>query len=741
MNKKVAADEAPKINSRRKLIRFTLASMTASAAGLFLNACDFYTEPRKLTAIENEYLEFPIPRQIVVSIGPYKSVREALGDETRIDWQRDDKRAKYITLAYAAQELQQHLALVGVEVSISVSNELTIPKQSSIILTVAEKENKNTVSMSDVNGKSNFFEDESFEIVPKNNHIYVTASNRIGVLNGVYRLLEHIGFAWFDPYETHVPVSKVSMVDLKWQRISEAPKIQLRGFWIYDTIPDEFAIWLRRNRFNIGGLARSHVKHKLGLKGWGGEHNLLQQEFSPAGLFEKHPEWYSLVSDVRRPIVAAGDYFNPSFANIEACNYFANRIIDRLENGDLKDVDILNVWPSDNRFNNFDQSQLAKILGNETDNLLHFNAVVADQLKRAYSEGRLSRPVIMAGNSYYLTMMPPTNQKIIARLENARYLHIFYPIDRSWSGEIDSDLENRRANNKFVQNLAKWKEAAKFSYGVVDYHNFSVFAAVGLNDMQFFDHNFKVLTSARDGLFAYMHPMLKNPGPRRLTNYLMSQLSWFDPKSDSGDKLVKNKSNQITVNFFDKRYGKWSSPWREIHELMARSAENAQEIFGHNSLYWVLFQHFMWNPAFYTPEECIKFIGKYLIGGTQELPARFSMDETVVETFIGLNESLKLQETARLKWVKTLANVSDSNVQKRMESDVEWFKATASRYHLMKLTSDYFIASNKKRDVNQLSAQIQHEINFLKQSQVTKDTISPVNQRVFLDHHQRMISL
>lgn len=740
MDKKIVTDEAPEIYNRRRLIGFTLASMTASVAGLFLNACDFHTETRKLTVIENEYLEFPIPKQIVISLGSYKSVTEALGDETRIDWQRDIKRAEYITFAYAAQELQQHLALVGVEVSISVNNELTPLKQSSIVLTVAEQENKNTVSESDVTSRSNFFEGEGFEIVPKNKHIYVIAGNRIGVLNGVYRLLEHIGFAWFDPYETHVPVDKVSMVDLKWQRISEAPKIQLRGFWIYDNIPDEFAVWLRRNRFNIGGLARNHVKHKLGLKGWGGEHNLLQQEFSRAGLFEKYPEWYSLVSDVRRPIVATGDYFNPSFANIEACNYFANRIVNRLENGDLKDVDILNVWPSDNRFNNFDQSQLAKILGNETDNLLHFNAVVADQLKRAYSEGRLSRPVIMAGNSYYLTMMPPTNQKIIARLENARYLHIFYPIDRSWSGEIDSDLENRRANNKFVQSLAKWKAAAKFSYGVVEYHNFSVFAAVGLNDMQFFDYNFKVLTSARDGLFAYMHPLLKNPGPRRLTNYLMSQSSWFDPKSDSRDKLVKNKSDQMTVNFFDKRYGKWSSPWREIHELMAHSVKNAQEIFGHNSLYWVLFQHYMWNPAFYTPEECIKFIDKYLIGGTQELPARFSMPETTVETFIGLNESLKLQEIANTKWVKTLSDVTDLNVQRSMMSDVEWFKATVSRYHLMKLTCDYFISHSRKRAVNQLRVQIQHEIDFLKQAQVTKDTISPVNQRAFLDHHQRMIS-
>lgn len=728
-----------KQNKRRTMLGMALTSIVTSSTGLLASACDFRGEKLRSFATNDDLLSFPIPKQIVISLGQYKSVQEALSDETRIDWQRDVKRAEFITLAYAALELQQHLALVGVVASIAISNELSTHKQSSIVLNIAVKESKNTASITDLNGKTIFFDDESFEILPKNNSIYVYGNNRIGVLNGVYKLLEQLGFAWFDPYETHIPGDNISLINFNWQRISESPKIQLRGFWIYDNIPDEFAIWLRRNRFNIGGLARSHVKHKLGLKGWGGEHNLLQQEFSRAGLFEKHPEWYSLVSDVRRPVVAEGDYFNPSFANIDACTYFANRIIDRLENGDLKDVDILNVWPSDNRFNNFDQGQLAKQLGNETDNLLHFNAVVADQLKWAYAVGKLSRPVIMAGNSYYLTMTPPTNPKITARLENARYVHIFYPIDRSWSGEIDSDLANSSVNNKFAQQLVKWEKMAKFSYGVVEYHNFSVFAAVGLSDMQYFDHNFKVLTSTRDGLFAYMHPLLKNPGPRRLTNYLMSQLSWSDAESDNRDTLAKNKSNQAVVNFFEKRYGKWAAQWREIHELMAHSVENAQEMFGHNSLYWVLFQHFMWVPAFYSSAECIGFISKYRIGGLQELPAKFSLSTTVTETFIGLDESLKIHKIVLIKWEKILAEIQDSNIQQRMLADIEWFNATASRYRLMGLSCDYALARNDTQDKNKLKIKIQHEISYLKKSPITKDTISPVDQRVFLNYHQKLI--
>ena len=35
------------------------------------------------------------------------------------------------------------------------------------------------------------------------------------------------------------------------------------------------------------------LQKKLGLRGWGGHHDLLQQEFSRAGIFEQHPDWFA----------------------------------------------------------------------------------------------------------------------------------------------------------------------------------------------------------------------------------------------------------------------------------------------------------------------------------------------------------------------------------------------------------------------------------------------------------------
>ena len=471
---------------------------------------------------------FSIPRQIVVSVAPYASVQEALNDQQNIDWIQDKNRARAITLAYAAQELHDHLALIGVDASISAT-EMT-PQEPSFVLAV-QAQSSSDIPLAGAELDYEGFRGQGYTITPRDNHVFITARDRIGVLYGVYRLLEYLGFAWYDPMETHTPSPSMSSARIAWRQLDETPRVKLRGFWIFasETIPDEFAVWLARNRLNVGGKAKSFLRHKLGILGWGGEHDLLQQEFSRPGLFEQHPEWYALIDGVRRPVVESGNYYNPSFANADADNYFADRMIQRLTSGDLQDIDILNVWPTDDRFNNFDQSPAAVALGNETDNLLRFYSVVSRRFREAYESGRLSRQVVLAGLSYYLTMEPPTNQSITTELQTADYVHIFYLNERDWSDYIDANLSNRDSNRKIVSDLAAWQAVANLNYGVVEYYNYSIFAALGLSDFPFLAGNYEMLVPGRGSIFAYMHPLLTNPGPRRLTNSLLARLAWQTP--------------------------------------------------------------------------------------------------------------------------------------------------------------------------------------------------------------------
>lgn len=744
-----SAPNAPVSGIGRTLCRITtklpmVASVVAivTALSLLLSCTTSLAGPDDPQATPDP-TAFPLPRRIVVPVAPYNSIEDALQHEQTIDWLRDKSSAQAITLAYAATELRDHLAHAGVAMSLSVSDDA--PTDSAIVLSVVDRGGADRPAGPD--GPQVAYDslgDQGYAITPWRGRIYITAADRVGILNGVYGYLDQLGFAWYDPYDSHTPSPSSLVGSISWRTVREVPRIKLRGFWIYGDaqIPDEFAVWLARNRLNVGGRAKPSLHQKLGLKGWGGGHDLLQQEFSRPGLFVEHPEWFALVKGVRRPIAAdSGTYFNPNFSSADAAGFFANRMISRLESGDLNDIDILNVWPSDDRFNSFDQSAEALTIGNETDNLLSFYANVGAKFRAAYADGRLSRPVTLAGISYFLTMRPPTNRAVIRELERSDYLHLFYLIERDWSGRIDTDLADRDANRTIIQDLSAWQSAAAFNYGIVEYHNLSTYAGLGLSDFPYFAENFQLLTRNRSALYAWMHPLLKNPGPRRLTNRLLSKLAWVDADADAVAGLPPDAGKTLVQEYFDRRYGAHAAEWRAIHELMSQSVENAKEMFGTNSLLWILFQEHFWAVPPYTLAQAAGFIPMFRGGGVQELPGAFSDVKSVRATFRGLDESIQLQEQAARRWTAVLDDSLPPVVRRNMESDVAWFTATASRYRLMAATSDYVVAKQNQLDLSESRNRIAREAALLLESPVLTDTISPVDQRSFLNLHLSLAQL
>lgn len=718
-----------------------LACLAAIAATLsLLVACSTDSSETNDSFAQANPDTFALPREIVVSVAPYGSVDAALQDEQAIDWLRDKSKARAITLAYAAKELRDHLAMAGVT-TVLTANAKT-PTGPAIILFVHEPGAPDTLAgpgspkvAYDVLG------DQGYAINPWRGRIYISATDRVGVLNGVYGFLDQLGFAWFDPYETHLPEQASLAGPNTWRARQEVPSVRLRGYWIYGDakIPDEFAVWLARNRLNVGGRAKSHLHHRLGLIGWGGGHDLLQQEFSRPGLFEQHPEWYALVGGVRQPVQPTGNYFNPAFSNAAAAQYFADRMIERLETGDLLDIDILNIWPTDDRFNLFDRSPEAAALGNETDNLLNFYVNVGARFREAFAEGRLSRQITLAGISYFLTMRPPTNLSVTSKLESVNYIHLFYLIERDWSGRVETNLVNRDANRRSIEDMRAWRSVAKFSFGVVEYHNSAMYAAVDLSDFPHFAANFSTLSLDRDAMYAYVHPLLKNPGTRRLTNRLLSRLAWNEVTSPDGPAGALSESGEELIqDYFARRYGDYATEWRAIHELMAQSADNAQEMFGINSFYWLLCQELLWTEPAYTRAQAAEYISLFRTGGVQELPGAFSNLVSVRATFRGLDDSLQLQEQAAQRWATALGGSVPTEIRRRMESDVEWFAATVSRYRLMAATSDCVWALQNELDRSEPRSRIEREIAFLRESPVTADTISPVDQRGFLDLHLKL---
>ena len=670
----------------------------------------------------------------------YESVETALADKENIDWNVDEKKADAITLAFAANEIRQNLISIGEEVSFFNPN--FTQKHSSIVLQIVKNGSSLPEHLDYSIDDALSLENQGFTLKFDGTNVYILAQNRIGVLYGAYAFLNKLGFSWDDPYETNKPSPERLRDPIVWANDTWIPKISLRGFWIYEpaNIPDEFLIWLARNRLNLAGVGNPTLSKMLGIKSWAGGHDLLQEEFSRDGLFESHPEWFALIENVHKKIDRNGTYYNPAFYNNAAAIYFADQLVKRLMSGDLKNVDILNVWPADAKYNLFDRSMLAKKIGNDTDNLLFFSLAVTREIDRAHLTGKLNRRVTIAGISYFSTMEPPTNLTTVDELKKLNYIQIIYPIERSWSNLYNVDNRTSSRNFKITNEINKWKSLVGLKIGFVEYHNVSFLAGICLSDFENFAKNFEILTDGKSELYSYMHPLLHNPGPRRLTNELMAKLSWSHVEGADSSLSTDDKSNKIISNYFNRRFESQAGNWKKINEMMSQSVDNSSEIFGENSLFWIIMQDQMWADAPFTKDEAAEYIQRYRDGGAQTLPGKFYNEQDIEVSFRGLDESIKLQVAAELLWNEALNATHDIEVRRHMLSDIAWFTATNSRYRLMRLSSDFFRLKLKSGNTEYLKLEISKEIDLLSNSPVTKDTLSPVDQRIFLNYHRKLIA-
>jgi len=130
-----------------------------------------------------------------------------------------------------------------------------------------------------------------------------------------------------------------------------------RGFWTSNaSIDHDELLWMARNRFNLIGVDGVNVSlaRKLGFSLWGGGHRVLssivyaEREVEGRTLFEVHPEWFGRVRGQPQPISkGAASYTNPCFTDDGLIAFFSDYLIESLREGDLQEVDVLNLWPSD----------------------------------------------------------------------------------------------------------------------------------------------------------------------------------------------------------------------------------------------------------------------------------------------------------------------------------------------------------------------------------------------------------
>jgi len=713
-----------------------------------LQACNFSN-----MNIKKQYIfdKNHLPKQIVVDLKPYLSVQQALSEQNKINWYKHKNKANSITQAYAAQELQTHLKKINIDlpiVDLKPENQAT----SSIILTT----NANLFARQAANNLKmpSLLELEGvLGILPAGSNLYVFGQDRKALLSGVYRLLEMWGFAWYDPDEVTLPPREnVTIKDIDF--ILERPKLKFRGYWTWTEdfpIPDKFSIWVARNRLNIIGGVRPVLAGKLGLNNWGGGHNIITETFANQQLYNEKPEWYAQIqgnkwySWLNRSRRIVDDMTNPNFSNRNAAEYFAEKVIERLATGDLQYVDVLNLWPADHPSATvWHVGEDAQAIGNHTDNLLYFYLIVTEKIAEARKAGVLQRPVTIAGISYYITWEPPTNLLVLKKLAGLDYLHIFYTNERMWSSIINKNLGIYSAHQKLVDQLTVWKTLLKNPMGIVEYHNYSFYGALAIDEFNNLPENHQYLTADDMVLYAYMHPLLQNAGPRRLLNKTIANLAWQNLLDSSVSEFsYAEEVRKTRQKYFLNRYKNYAEKWCEIHTLMSYSLQNAAEMFAHHSLETLLLQAVFWADPHYTAKESLQYIQRYLVGGFQHLPNLMGASTDVVSSdFLGLQASIQLQKMQQQRWVALMQEVKDITILNNMRNDVLWFSATVKRYELLAELAVYYQLyhnGGSKKAINQSVKKIHEALLFLEKSPTTQDAVSPVDQSLRFDFYRKLL--
>ena len=536
---------------------------------------------------------------------------------------------------------------------------------------------------------------QGFAIIPFDDGVTVVGADGIGVLYGVYRLLEHLGFWWFDPAQSHIPTLRDD--DLQaWRIIVEAPRARWRGFHTYDrSAPPEFLVWMARNRLNLVGPAEAGLAHKLGISRLAASHDFLAEELSPPELFSEHSDWYGSHNFRRQRIERGDSYFNPAFANPEMGHYVGERLVERLATGDLAWADLLAVWPADARSGTFDESLRARRLGNQSDNLLHFYLMVSQAVREGRISGFLTRPVTVTGISYYETWVPPTNQDITTALSGFDFVQVFHMNERDWHSPVMRPDAWNEPNRRLLTSLDAW-QSADLPGGTMEYYNYSILGDLAVTDLPHMFSNIRASTAVNHELFAYMHPLLEEAGPRRLLDVGMAHATWSSNVQESQESFL--------ARYFAARYGVLATQWLAVHRMIASSLRNVRQMFLFTSLEGLLFQHRNYDRPPYEIDEVLAFLERYENGGNRRLPGRIDMLEEEPNSFVGLRESLAIQRLARQRWQAIQAGMPAA-LRPVIDEDVQWFESTLRRYELLEETVAMYRALFAPPEVNEAESE------------------------------------
>jgi len=515
---------------------------------------------------------------VLSPIDGFKTVEEASLAEESLNWgQTDDPRLDACTLSFAATEISGIFNKIAGESCMICPLSADIPSVNLVLLltpAILSRLRSLPIIAQFINSVSIPQSPQSFTIrtfTKDARTIYFIAGfDRTGTLYGAYELLNRLGVSWFSPdsHDTDIPHAFPAL--MPELNITHIPSFSIRGLMGENRADKDFLLWMARNKMNKWGTDSKYTGlcRKTGIQIVGGNHDTFSRYLPAAKYFDLHPEWYGLRSGKRSPNVHDPMGDNICLSNQDARKEVAANVVNALIDGDVKTVDIIQLWPFDHYDSWCECGECAKI-GNKMDHMLLLAYDVRKEIINARNEKRLSRNVKVSVCAYHNTMLPPT-QQLPSDFDTENIIVQFFVIERCYAHSFNSP-ECTETNKKLLDIFLDWTSPSGFFKGQImigEYYNVSTFSAMTVplqtimqNDIPFYHaHGVRNID--------YMHPLVSNWGTHAFTNCLFSALI-FD---------VSINVNQWISNFLQRRYGMIASQMQLFYTKMESAMRNCKPL-------------------------------------------------------------------------------------------------------------------------------------------------------------------
>jgi len=446
-----------------------------------------------------------------------------------------DDAGKYVNLA--ATEMQFFLEeSTGVTLDVVKESETS---QSDKIISLGNTENAKTANVTTTYGEVG---EQGYRIKTEGDNVYIVGAKDIGVLYGVYGLLEYtLNYDFF--YTDVYTIDKVSTLPLYKYDITETPDIGIRcytyGFQRYDvTTANRMRVINNDNIFaRVGG---SYNHNSLDI--------LPMEEFGEDGSVEKHPEWYA-ASKEQLCFTAHGN--QESFNKMVETT--AQKMYDALQLDEYKDYDILSMCLEDLQNKWCSCSACTDLINNKgygaaSTTIINFLNYVSDSLEAKLMQA--NDPRAETFTIYTFAYFDCVNAPV-QKTDDGTYVYddcvkmrshvvpYFAPIKEDFTVDFSTtdSAEIMRRWNAISDNMFFWSYNSYFNNWMIPYDTFN-----SIQDVYKFAKDMNVS-------YMYVQGQQLNPtastGFSLLSAYLQSKLGW-DVNVDVAE---------LTDKFFAAMYG------------------------------------------------------------------------------------------------------------------------------------------------------------------------------------------